>query len=67
MKKAKIINIIFWVAAWLALSFAVCFEWHRLGCGVWSLIVACAFYGACSTALWATCHDFIKHKEQEEL
>lgn len=67
MKRAKIINIIFWVTLWLILSIAVCIEWHRQGCGVSSLIIACAFYGACSTALWATCHDLIKRKIDTEL
>ena len=66
MKRAKIFNGIFWASAWIMLCILVCLEWSRQGCGVSSLIIGCAFYGACSTALWATVHDFIKRKSYDD-
>ena len=50
MRKRNIFRTVLAVAS-LALIAFVCVEWHRQGCGVWSLIAAISFYGVLSAGL----------------
>ena len=46
-----------WAVVSLALIAFVCVEWHRQGCGVWSLVAAISFYGILSTGLMIAVED----------
>ena len=50
MKKRTIFSTA-WAMVSLALIAFVCVEWHRQGCGVWSLVAAISFYGVLSAGL----------------
>ena len=41
----------------LALIAFVCVEWHKQGCGVWSLVAAVSFYGILSAGLMIAVED----------
>ena len=41
----------------LALIVLVCVEWHRQGCGVWSLVAAVSFYGVLSAGFMMAVED----------
>lgn len=61
MKKRNIFR-----AAWAVVSLAmiafVCVEWHRQGCGVWSLVAAMSFYGALSAGLMIAVEDVMERR-----
>lgn len=44
MKRARIINVIVWVAIAVALCSMVVLQWYNQGCELKSLIIACVFY-----------------------
>ena len=46
----------------LALIAFVCVEWHKQGCGVWSLVAAISFYGVLSAALMAAVEDVMERR-----
>ena len=56
MKKRAIFRTV-WAICSLALIAFVCVEWHRQGCGVWSLIAAVSFYGILSAGLMIAVDD----------
>ena len=56
MRKRNIFRTVLAVAS-LALIAFVCVEWHRQGCGVWSLIAAISFYGVLSAGLMIAVED----------
>ena len=61
MKKRNIFRIV-WAVVSLALIAFVCFEWHRQGCGVWSLIAAISFYGILSDGLMIAVEDVMERR-----
>ena len=60
--KKKIIFRTAWAVVSLALIAFVCVEWHKQGCGVWSLIAAISFYGVLSTGLLIAVEDVIERR-----
>ena len=61
MKKRNIFRTA-WVVVSLALIAFVCVEWHKQGCGVWSLVAAISFYGVLSAGLMIAVDDMIKEQ-----
>ena len=61
MKKRTIFRTA-WAVISLALIAFVCVEWHRQGCGVWSLIAAVSFYGILSAGLMIAVEDMIERR-----
>ena len=61
MKKRNIFRMA-WAVVSLALIALVCVEWHRQGCGVWSLVAAVSFYGVLSAGLMIAVEDVIKEQ-----
>ena len=61
MKKRTIFRTALAVVS-LALIAFVCVEWHRQGCGVWSLIAALSFYGVLSAGLMIAVEDVIERR-----
>lgn len=61
MKKRNIFRTA-WAVISLALIAFVCVEWHKQGCGVWSLIAAISFYGVLSTGLLIAVEDVIERR-----
>ena len=61
MKKRNIFRTS-WAVVSLALIAFVCVEWHKQGCGVWSLIAAISFYGILSAGLLIAVDDMIKEQ-----
>ena len=59
MKKRNIFRTA-WAVVSLALIAFLCVEWHRQGCGVWSLIAAVSFYGVLSAGLMIAVDDVIE-------
>ena len=49
-----------WAVISLALLAFVCVEWHRQGCGVWSLVAAVSFYGILSAGLMVAVDDMME-------
>ena len=56
MKKKTIFRTA-WAVASIALIAFVCVEWHKQGCGVWSLVAAVSFYGVLSSGLLIAVED----------
>ena len=56
MKKRNIFRTV-WAVVSLALIAFVCVEWHKQGCGVWSLVAAVSFYGVLSAGLMIAVGD----------
>ena len=46
----------------LALIAFVCVEWHKQGCGVWSLVAAISFYGVLSAGLMVAVEDVMERR-----
>ena len=46
----------------LALISLVCVEWHRQGCGVWSLVATVSFYGVLSAGLMIAVEDMMERR-----
>ena len=46
----------------LSLIAFVCVEWHKQGCGVWSLVAAVSFYGVLSVGLLIAVEDVIERR-----
>ena len=46
----------------LALIAFVCVEWHRQGCGVWSLIADVSFYGVLSAGMLVAVEDVFERR-----
>ena len=61
MKKRTIFRTA-WAVVSLALIAFVCVEWHRQGCGVWSLIAAISFYGVLSAGLMIAVEDVMERR-----
>ena len=61
MKKKTIFRTA-WAVVSLTLIAFVCVEWHKQGCGVWSLIAEVSFYGALSAGLMFAVEDVVKMK-----
>ena len=61
MKKKTIFRTA-WAAVSLALIVFVCVEWHRQGCGVWSLVADISFYGVLSAGLLIAVEDVIERR-----
>ena len=61
MKKRTIFRTA-WAFVSLALIAFVCVEWHRQGCGVWSLVAAVSFYGILSAGLMIAVEDVIERR-----
>ena len=61
MKKRNIFRTA-WAICSLALIAFVCVEWHRQGCGVWSLIAAISFYGVLSAGLMVAVEDVMERR-----
>ena len=59
MKKRTIFRTA-WAVVSLALIALVCYEWHRQGCGVWSLVAAVSFYGVLSAGLLIAVKDMME-------
>ena len=60
MKKARIINGIVFAVIAITLIVYVCIEWHRQGCGLYSLFALIAMYGSCLTGVLYTIDQTIK-------
>ena len=58
MKKRNIFRTV-WAIGSLALIAFVCVEWHRQGCGVWSLVAAVSFYGFLSAGMMIAVEDVV--------
>ena len=61
MKKRTIFRTA-WAVVSIALIAFVCVEWHRQGCGVWSLVAAISFYGILSAGLMIAVEDVIERR-----
>ena len=61
MKKRTIFRTA-WAVCSLAMIAFVCVEWHRQGCGVWSLIAAISFYGILSAGLMIAVEDVMERR-----
>ena len=61
MKKRTIFRMA-WAVVSLALIALVCVEWHKQGCGVWSLIAEISFYGVLSAGLMIAVEDVIERR-----
>ena len=61
MKKKNIFRTV-WVVISLALIASVCVEWHRQGCGVWSLVAAISFYGFLSAGVMIAVEDVMERR-----
>ena len=61
MKKRNIFRTA-WAVVSLALIAFVCVEWHRQGCGIWSLIAAISFYGVLSAGLMVAVEDVMERR-----
>ena len=61
MKKRNIFRTV-WAVVSLALITFVCVDWHRQGCGVWSLIAAVSFYGVLSAGLMIAVEDVMESR-----
>ena len=61
MKKRAIFRMV-WAVVSLALIAFVCVEWHRQGCGIWSLVAAVSFYGVLSAGLMVAVEDVIERR-----
>ena len=61
MKKRNIFRTA-WAVVSLALIALVCVEWHKQGCGVWSLVAAISFYGVLSAGLMVAVEDVIERR-----
>ena len=61
MKKKTILRTA-WAVVSLALIAFVCVEWHKQGCGVWSLVAAVSFYGVLSAGLMIAVEDMIERR-----
>lgn len=61
MKKRNIFRTA-WAVVSLALIAFVCVEWHRQGCGVWSLVAAISFYGILSAGLMVAVEDVLERR-----
>ena len=46
----------------LAFIALVCVEWHKQGCGVWSLVAAVSFYGVLSAGLMIAVEDVMERR-----
>ena len=60
--KKRIIFRTAWAVVSLALIAFVCVEWHKQGCGVWSLVAAVSFYGVLSTGLMVAVEDVMERR-----
>ena len=58
MKKRTIFRTA-WAIVSLTLIAFVCVEWHKQGCGVWSLVAAISFYGVLSAGLMVAMEDVL--------
>lgn len=61
MKKINIFRAV-WAMGSLALIAFVYIEWHRQGCGVWSLIAEVSFYGVLSAGLLIAVEDVMERR-----
>ena len=61
MKKRTIFRTA-WAMISLALISLVCVEWHRQGCGVWSLVATVSFYGVLSAGLMIAVEDMMERR-----
>ena len=61
MKKKTIFRTA-WAVVSLALIALVCVEWHKQGCGVWSLIAAVSFYGFLSAGMMIAVEDLMERR-----
>ena len=61
MKKRNIFRTA-WAMFSLALIAFVCVEWHKQGCGVWSLVAAVSFYGILSAGLLIAVEDVMERR-----
>ena len=61
MKKKNIFRTV-WAICSLALIAFVCVEWHKQGCGAWSLVAAVSFYGVLSAGLMIAVEDVIERR-----
>ena len=61
MKKRNIFRTA-WAVVSLALIAFVRVEWHKQGCGVWSLVAAVSFYGILSAGLLIAVDDVIERR-----
>ena len=59
MKKRTIFKTA-WAVVSLTLIAFVCVEWHKQGCGVWSLVAAISFYGVLSAGLLIAVDDVME-------
>ena len=60
MKTKRIIWGAVCAAAFIALTAYVCYVWHGMGCGFYSLFAAIGYYGSCGAAVWAVIDAAIK-------
>lgn len=60
--KKRILNLAVLSVVALLLCTLVCVEWHRQGCGVWSLVAAVSFYGVLSAGLMISVEDVMERR-----
>lgn len=63
MKKARIINAIFWAAIAIILNVGVSTTWEANGCPTSSLVLGCIVFTTYCVAPWCICHYCIFNKE----
>lgn len=63
MRKARIINAIFWAAIAIFLNVGVYTTWDANGCPTSSLILGCAVFTVLCAAPWCICHYCIFSEE----
>lgn len=68
MRKARVINAIFWAAIAIFLNVGVCNTWEEAtlevnGCPISSLVLGCIVFTAFCTAPWCICHYCLFSKE----
>lgn len=63
MSKTRKINAVVAAIVAIFLCAGVAYVWNAQGCEMKSLILGCAWYIACTAAVWAVIDKYIKERE----
>ena len=64
MKKTRIILAVVAAIVAICLCALVCVQWHKQGCGGWSLFAGCAVFTTMTAAIWNTIDAVIKERNE---
>lgn len=64
MKTARIINGLFWAIQCAVICTLVCVEWHKNGCGLYSLLAGAGFFVILHAAFWYSIDETIREVER---